>query len=178
MLLEIKIYFKTKPEEIVVKRIFMATMIVALSNSAISATSYYQSLCSRISGLGQSIENVNNIPVIGKLTNILPMAMLAASLKECPMQTMMVLAALGGYLMSQNPVVQEMMDQYDILNNVPWLQRNNNQYQPIDENIFVFDGDDSDDSDDDDDDSLEEMLNEDLLDKKKLQARNEKQAFL
>lgn len=158
------------------KRIFMATMIVALSYSTVSATNYYQSLSSRISGLGQSIENVNNIPVIGKLTNILPMAILAASLRECPMQTMMVLAALGGYLMSQNPMVQEIMNQYEILNNIPWIQRNNNhQEQQIDENIFVFDGDDS----DDDDDSLEEeMLDEDLLDKKKLQTRNEQQAFL
>lgn len=159
------------------KRIFIATMIVVLSHSTVSATNYYQSLCSRISGLGNSIENVNNIPVIGKLTNLLPMAILAASLKECPMQTMMVLAALGGYLMSQNPMVQEIMNQYEILNNIPWIQRNNNhQEQQIDENIFVFDGDDS---DDDDDDSLEDdLLDGEELDKKKLQTRNEQQAFL
>jgi len=159
----------------------MATMIIVLSHSTVSATNYYQSLCSRISGLGQSIENVNNIPVIGKLTNLLPMAILAVSLKECPMQTMMVLAALGGYLMSQNPMVQEMMDQYEILNNLPWMRRNSNndeQQHQIDENIFVFDGDDSDDSDDDDDSLEEEMLDDQELDKKKPKTRNAQQAFL
>ena len=72
------------------KRIFMATMIVVLSNSSMSATNFYESLSSQISRLGQAIENVDNIPVIGKLTNVLPMAVLAASLKECPLQTMMV----------------------------------------------------------------------------------------
>ncbi len=154
----------------------MATMIIALSNSTVSATSYYQSLCSRISGLGQSIENVNNIPVIGKLTNVLPLAILAASLKECPMQTMMVLAALSGYLMSQNPFIQEMMNQYEILNNISWMQRNNNnQEQQIDENIFVFDGDDS---DEDDADSLEDDLLDGDAQGKKSKTRNTQQAFL
>lgn len=126
------------------KRIFIATMIVALFNSTISATNVYESLSSQISRLGQAIENVNNVPVIGRLTNILPMAVLAASLKECPLQTMMVLAVLSGYLLSQNSAVQEMMEQYELMNNVPWINRNNKKQQRIDESVFVFDGNDDD----------------------------------
>jgi hypothetical protein len=161
--------FKTKRKEIVVKRILITTMIVVLFNSNISAANYYQSLCSAISGLGKSIENVNNVPVIGKLTNVLPMAVLAASLKECPMQTMMVLAALGGYIMSQNPVVQEMMSQYEFMNNVPWMNRNNNQ-QAIDENIFVFDGEDDNDASED---NVDDKENEE-----KPESQNAQQVFL
>src|SRR5438477_1903300 len=153
----------------------MATMIVVLSNSSMSATNFYESLSSQISRLGQAIENVDNIPVIGKLTNVLPMAVLAASLKECPLQTMMVLAVLSGYLLSQNSAVQDMMEHYELMNNVPWVNRNNNKKQQrIDESVFVFDGDDEDES------SESELLDSDLgeQDHENKSACNAQQLFL
>lgn len=173
--------FLQKPRRTVVNRIFIATMMVVSLNSNISATSYYESLSSRIAGIGQAIENVN-VPAIGKLANLLPMAALAACFKECPIQTMIVLTALGTYALSYNEAVKEMMDKYEITNNLPWVKRSNNdQQQYIDESIFVFDGDEDDSelSDDDGDD----LLGTDLLDdeddsEKKAKSQRKKQAFL
>jgi hypothetical protein len=136
----------------------MVTMIVASLNSSILATSYYQSLSSRISSIGQAIENVN-VPAIGKLTNLLPVAALAACFKECPMQTMIVLTSLGAYVLSYNEAVKEMMSNYEIMNNLPWVKRSNTNQYHIDENIFVFDGDEDDGESSDDD-----LLGTDLLD--------------
>lgn len=159
------------------KRIFIAIMIAVSLNSSISATNYYQSLCSRISGIGQAIEGVDNIPVVGKLTNLLPMAALAASLKECPMQTMIVLSALGAYVLSYNEAVREMLNQYEIMDNLPWIKRNNiSEPQQIDESIFVFDGDE-----DESESSEDDLLDVDLLgDDEELKRKRNKseQAFL
>lgn len=129
----------------VVKRIFMVTMMVILSNASMCASQYYQSLSSAVSSVGQSIEDVNNVPLIGKLTNLLPVAVLAASLKECPMQTMAVLAVLSGYLVAQNSAVQEMADKYDVFSSMPWRKKNIHNDPCLDESIFVFDGYDNDD---------------------------------
>lgn len=133
-------------------------MVVVSLHSSIYATNCYQSLSSRISSIGQAMENVN-VPAIGKLTNLLPMAALAACFKECPMQTMIVLTALGAYALSYNEAVKEMMDKYEMTNNLPWIKRSNNTEQHIDENIFVFDGDEDESELSDDD----ELLGTDLL---------------
>lgn len=154
-------------------------MVVVSLNSSICATGYYQSLSSRIAGIGQAMENVN-VPAIGKLTNLLPMAALAACFKECPMQTMIILMALGGYALSYNEAIKEMMDKYEITNNLPWIKRNNvDGQQHIDENIFVFDGDEDDSESSDDDDLLGTDLLGDEEDGEKKPRRQRKQpAFL
>jgi hypothetical protein len=162
-----------------VKRIFIVTMVVISLNSNISATNVYQSVCSRISGIGQAIEGVNNIPVIGKLTNLLPMAALAASLKECPMQTMIVLSAVGAYVLSCNEAVREMIDQYEIMNSLPWIKRNNvSEYQQIDESLFVFDGDEYENEATEDDLLGTDLLGDDEDSEKKPRNRKVQQAFL
>lgn len=157
------VYIKNK--EIAMKRIFIATIIVVLFTIDVSAMDYYNSLCSRISSLGQSIEHIDTVPVIGKLTNLLPFAVLATSFKECPMQTMAVLAVLGAYILSYNDAVREMVEKYEIMNNVPWIRKNQQIVEkPIDDNFFVYDEDDSESSDDDllDDDLLDDEDNDDI----------------
>lgn len=128
------------------KRIILAAIIVFLSSSQLSQAGYYQSLSSRISNIGVSIEKVENVPVIGKLTNILPIAAIAACLKTCPMQTMILLSALTTYLLSQNETVQEMLQKYEL---IPSSTNNNkksyNDESYIDEDLFIFDKDDEDD---------------------------------
>lgn len=142
------------------KCLFLAAMVVIVSHSHLSGATGYQSLCTTISGLGQSIENADNIPVIGKLTSLLPFAVLAASLKECPIQTMVVLTSVGAYILSQNEAVREMMNTYEVMDNFPWIKRNNTlDTERIDESIFVFDGDEE-----VNEETEDNLLNSDLLD--------------
>lgn len=105
----------------------------------LSATSYYQSLSSRISNWGYSIEKVENVPMIGKLTNLLPIAALAASLRSCPLQTMMVCFALTVYCMSRSESVQKMMKKYEIIPSVVNKKYFHEEDIEIDEDIFIFD---------------------------------------
>lgn len=53
---------------------------------------------SRLIDFGESIEKIDNVPLIDKLTNLLPFAMVAACLKECPGQTMIALTGLLFYV--------------------------------------------------------------------------------
>ena len=156
------------------KHIFLVTMIVVLSHASVSA-GCYQALTSRISGLGKAIENVNNVPIIGKLTNLLPMAALAASLKECPIQTMVVLMVLGGYFLSQNPMIQEAIDQYD-LSDMQWMRNNKKEEKPLDESLFIFDAED-DELDDEMTDEFD-LLDEDSEKKKYRKPQQAKKALL
>lgn len=122
------------------KRILIMIIFFILS-SQLSATNCFQSLSASISNIGQSIENINNIPMIDKAVNILPVAIIAAALRQCPMQTMMVLSFLGAYIFSHNEKVRKVMDKYEITDYLPWVKRTAAIEEDIDENIFVFDAD-------------------------------------
>ena len=128
------------------KRIFMAITMVCMLNTKICAMDYYQSLSSRLSDLGKSIENMDGLPMIGKLTNLLPFAALAAGLQECPMQTIAVLTALGIYLLSYNGTISEMMQHYEISNRAPWIRKKPIALQQpiIDDGFFVYDDEEGD----------------------------------
>jgi hypothetical protein len=123
----------------VMKRIFIASMIAACVWSNISAINYYQKLSLRISEIGRSIEKIDSIPVMGKLTNVLPITALVAGLKECPLQTMIVLMGLGAYVIAQNETVRELVNRYELTNSMPWLQRNHWYKEKIDPSIFIYD---------------------------------------
>ena len=126
------------------KRIFMAIITILMLNTDVFSMDYYQSLCSRLSDLGVSIENVDGIPMVGKLTNLIPFAALAAGLQKCPMQTIAVLSALGIYVLSYNDFVHEMIQQYEISNRRPWIRRKPIVVQQpvIDDSFFVYDEED------------------------------------
>ncbi len=113
-------------------------MAVMFLSVPVSAMSYYQSFSNSVSGLGSAIEAVDNIPLIKKLTNLLPFTIVAASLKQCPMQTMMVLAGVATYLLSQ----QELLNIPEVMSYLPWLKKTRTYTHVNDENLFVFDGDD------------------------------------
>jgi len=57
-------------------------------------------------GFGQFIENIN-VPLIGKLTNVIPFGLVAACLKDCPGQTMIALTGLLTYVLSRNEFISE-----------------------------------------------------------------------
>jgi hypothetical protein len=112
------------------------TMAVIFLSVPVSAMSCYQSFSNSVSGLGSAIEAVDNVPLIKKLINLLPFTIIAASLKQCPMQTMMVLAGVATYLLSQ----QELLNVSEVTSYLPWLKKTYTHVN--DENLFVFDGDD------------------------------------
>lgn len=114
------------------------TMAVMFLSVPVSAMSYYQSFCKSVSGLGSAIESVDNIPLVQKLTNLLPFTVVAASLKQCPVQTMIVLAGIATYVLSQ----QELLNVSGVMNNLSWSKKAKIYTHINDENLFVFDGDD------------------------------------
>ena len=91
--------------------------------------------------MGQALENIN-LPIVGKLNNILPCAMISSGLQQCPGQSMLVLAGLLVYVLSQNGKVRELLAQYGV-GRLPGKQ---SSQQEFDETLFIFDGDDADDA--------------------------------
>jgi len=125
------------------KRSFLMIVSVVMFPMYLSAVNEYESLCKTISSFGSSIEKVDNIPGVGKLTNLLPFAVLATSLKECPMQTMIVLAAISMYVIAQNETVRETINTYEVTDTFPWIRRSNKIDIDIeDPRFFVFDEED------------------------------------
>ncbi len=126
------------------KTVLVFVMTVVLwSNSAILATSVYQTMRSNLVGIGNYIEKTEHVPVIGKLTHLLPFAIVAASFKECPFQTLAVLAGVLGYVLSQNTMVQEKLAQYELFNSIGF-KKNIPVYEDessIDDTLFYFEGD-------------------------------------
>ena len=138
------------------KSIFQSLVLIGALCSAYSygMDNAYQALRSRLVGVGRAIENCTNVPGVGKLTNLLPFAILAASFKECPMQTMLVLMTVSAYLLSQNEYLNNHLENQSFFG---FLRRKNalphNNFLN-DETLFIFDGEDELDAE-------EEMHNED-----------------
>jgi hypothetical protein len=127
------------------KRIFMSVvMATALCSVDVSAKSYYQSVEQGLVGVGKNIEAIN-FPIIGKL---LPCAIIGASLRECPFQTLAVLAGLLGYVLAHNEMVQDKISQSGLLDTLGF-KRSKQIPADIDDTLFYFEGDDTDDAEDD-----------------------------
>jgi hypothetical protein len=126
------------------KKMILASIVAAsLWSGAIFATSFYQTVRSNLVGVGNYIEKTAHVPVIGKLTNLLPFAIIAASFKECPFQTLAVLTGVMGYALSQNAMVQEKLSQYEFFNRMGF-KKNVTIYEDgnsIDDSLFYFEGD-------------------------------------
>ena len=152
----------------------MVALMMSLSTAHVSSADYYQSLCTSLSQIGQGIENVNNVPVIGKLTNLLPFAVLASSLKECPMQTMVVLTALTAYVLSYNNPLYRTLKNYEFVTKAPWIRKKRAIVEPsIDDSFFTYD------EDEDENELIEDdLLNSDLFDSEDEHTKQRKQAAL
>jgi len=129
------------------KRIFVMMAAVLLWSNISAMDRFYQSLRTNISNLGRKIEEVD-VPVIGKLTRLLPFAVLATSLKECPIQTVAVLTAILFYVLSQNESVRSKLREHG--DKFTWIKRCQSDTISNDESLFVFDGEDEDDGTQDD----------------------------
>jgi len=131
--------------------ILLSTLFVFVE---VSASSYLQSTQTRIKLFGERfgdrIERVDNIPLIDKLTNLLPFAMVAACFKECPGQTMMVLTGLLIYALFANDKFRSTLRKYSPFITKKRLTRNESQF---DDSLFIFEGDDE-------EDFLEEIADE------------------
>jgi len=86
---------------------------------------------------------------------LLPFAVLAASLKECPIQPFMVVTGLLAYIASHNESIRSKLSEYSRMSQA-WFQGNKARGVYIDDSLFIFDGEDAEDSE-------EESLIEDSL---------------
>lgn len=132
-------------------RLMLLMACVTINN--ISAMSFYNLLEQRLVDCGQLIEATDNLPVIDKLTNVLPCAVVAACLKKCPGQTMVALAGLCMYIVYQNGLVQQVVRKCNPFRSYRSGHNNNLLF---DETLFVFDGEDEDDAQDEEDELLAE----------------------
>lgn len=130
------------------KRMVLATLLgmFCLGNNL----SAMDLLRNRIIDLGKAIEKVDNVPLIDKLTNLLPFAMVAACFKECPGQTLMVLAGLLFYVVSKNESVRPVLNKYKSMG---FARFGINQEKSVefDDTLFVFDGEDEEDAQEEND---------------------------
>lgn len=125
------------------KHMFVAFMFTVLCNmSAFAVDRHYQHLCANLSKVGDYIESIDNVPVIGKLTNLLPFAIVAAGLKECPLQTALALVGIFAYLASQNRIIRSNLQKCRAMS--CWATKKKSGSITEDELLFVFDGDDED----------------------------------
>jgi len=121
----------------VVKRISSIVLVVMFfAMSSLNAFNPYQSLCNRIVNLGEKIDSVDSVPLIGKLTNLLPLAALAAVMQKCPGQAMMILAGLTAYSLMYNEFLCALFQGDGIMGIDP---ENNQEIMEFDEELFVFD---------------------------------------
>ena len=130
------------------KRIFGLILVVLFCSIDISAVDYYQSFRNGLVGIGDFIEKTDNVPVVNRLTNLLPFAVLATSFKECPIQTMMVLAGLLAYVASHNELIRSKLSEYMAMSR-SWLQGDKGRAIYIDDSLFIFDGEDAEDAEED-----------------------------
>lgn len=118
--------------------------ILTLCCFNISAINIFNSMCSGVVSLGQSIDNTT-IPVIGKLTNLLPFAMISGGFQQCPGQTIIVCAGLLSYILSHHDAVRAQFNSYKnkILTRLGIIRSRDIQF---DDTLFIFDGDDEEDA--------------------------------
>jgi len=124
------------------KRVLLVTILGMFCNiSHLNAMDVLRNIPSRI---GQSIENVT-IPLVGTLTNIMPIGIIATSFKEYPGQTMMLLTGLVIYALSRNESIRETFEKYKRMCFTRLGIKGNNSVES-DETLFIFDGEDEDDA--------------------------------
>lgn len=129
------------------KRMVLATLLgmLFLSNNLSAMDELQKRIVDFGVGIGQAIEKVDNVPLVDKLTNLLPFGMVAACFKECPKQTMLVLTVLLFYVLSKNESVRSVVNTYKTRAFKGFNKSQINQIE-FDETLFIFDGEDADDA--------------------------------
>ena len=135
-------------------------------NGNLSAMNVYNVMSNAIVNFGTLIETPDNLPLIGKLTNILPFGLLATSCKQYPGQTMMICAGLLAYILScKNNILEQLgIKQVDNVTS--------------DDTLFIFDGDDEDDAEEITDAEDELLFPDDVDDVKHKKDQRPKIKFL
>ncbi len=104
----------------------------------VNAQSYYSEMETKARLVGEYIEKIHKIPLIGKLTNVLPFAVLAACLKECPGQTMILATSLLGYFLLYGQKIRSALYKYN------FLAKKRVKVNPapvFDDSLFIFEDD-------------------------------------
>ena len=123
------------------RMIIFAALGMFFYNNNLSAVDILRNCCVEF---GQSIQNID-VPVIGKLTNLLPVALIATSFKDYPGQTMLVCTGLLFYVLSKNELACSTFNKYkDII--LVRLGINRSHKITSNDTLFIFDGDDEDDA--------------------------------
>lgn len=116
-------------------------------NTNLRAMSVYNAMSKTVVGFGELIESSDNFPLIGKLTNMLPLGMIAIACREYPGQTIILCTGLLYYILSKNETVTSLCTTYkDTIFErlgIKWAYN-----VTCDETLFIFDGDDEDDAED------------------------------
>ena len=161
------------------KRIFAGMLLSTLFVAVEANDTGYMHLMKRVRGFGQSIERVDNIPLIDKLTNLLPFAMVAACLKECPGQTLMVLTGLLVYTLLANDKFRSTLRKYN-----PFMaKRLAKSESQFDDSLFVFDGEGQEDMFEDVSDEvlmaemLQNEIDEEILEEEILEEEIDEELF-
>jgi len=77
------------------KRIIVVVLLnVLLITVDVHAAGNYEQCERWVINSGKALESVDNIPIVGKFTNLLPFAVASTCLQRCPGQTIVVLASL------------------------------------------------------------------------------------
>ena len=141
------------------KHVFAGILLTTLFVSVeMSASAYYNSMQTRLRLFGERIGSVDNVPLVDKLTNLLPFAMVAACFKECPGQTMMVLTGLLVYALCANDRFRSTLRKYNPFVTKKRLIKNESRF---DDSLFIFESDDEDDLQDEEF-IVEEMLQDEI----------------
>ena len=102
------------------KAIFTRLILMSIFFSVdVNATGCYQSMQKHVVKLGEAIETTDNVPLIGKLTNVLPFAITATCLRRCPGQTMVGCAGLLLYILAHNDTVRSLVNKYNLFATLP-----------------------------------------------------------
>ncbi len=132
----------------------IAFFVLGCFVSNISAMNVYNAMSNGVVNCGALIEKVD-LPLVGKLTNVLPFGMIATSCKDYPGQTMVLCAGLLCYILSNNETISAVFNAYkdNVLQRLGISRKYN---VTCDDTLFIFDGDDA-------DDAQEQMDMEDAL---------------
>lgn len=111
-------------------------------NTIVSSIGIYDSLQRNIILMGRKIETIDNIPVIDKLTNLLPFAAISRSFQQCPGQSLLLIAGLIVYFLSNN----EYFPSFFTIDSGKYIKEKTTDKIHINDDLFVFEGDDEDDA--------------------------------
>ncbi len=123
------------------------------------ATDFLEALREQVVRLGNMIENADNVPLVKKLTNVLPFAVAKTCLQECPGQTMVVFGGILVYLLSKNESVRSLVRTYNIFNTQQRSVATSLNQPLFDDALFIFEGDDADDAQEQED-AEDDLLND------------------